>query len=117
MKNEIGKMSNFFDLGEDILNAVVILSQIKKIYNIKININDIMNHESIYSLAQFIDGIININYNKLSNIYKPENIKKYNQEEFPMTPLLHGVLFSENELESEPVNLKYNNFLGIKNEI
>ncbi|ORX75179.1 hypothetical protein BCR32DRAFT_97173 [Anaeromyces robustus] len=43
-ENEIGKMSNFYELGGDSFYAIRMIAEIKKMLQIKLNIKDIMDN-------------------------------------------------------------------------
>ncbi|ORX78421.1 acetyl-CoA synthetase-like protein [Anaeromyces robustus] len=86
-ENEIGKASDFFELGGDSLNAIRLISMIEKEWKIKINIKEIYENSLIVQLSQYIEKILNSNNNS-KNI---EIIKKRNSKEFPVTSQQLGV--------------------------
>ncbi|ORX81926.1 acetyl-CoA synthetase-like protein [Anaeromyces robustus] len=86
-ENEIGKVSDFYDLGGDSLNAIRVSSMIEKELNIKIYIKDILTYSIVCNLASFIEKIIS---NKKSEC-QIETIKKRNSKEFPVTSQQLGV--------------------------
>ncbi|ORX77638.1 acetyl-CoA synthetase-like protein [Anaeromyces robustus] len=97
-ENEIGKMSNFYELGGDSLNAIRIISEIKKLLNVKINIKEIMKYSTIYSISQFIENIKENNDEE----YKIEKIKRYHKTEFPFSALLSNNTYTyESETKFE----------------
>ena len=53
--NEISKESDYFVLGGDSLIAIKMISQIRKKFNIDINIEDIFNNSKFITLAEFIE--------------------------------------------------------------
>ncbi|OUM56178.1 hypothetical protein PIROE2DRAFT_19334, partial [Piromyces sp. E2] len=86
-ENEIGKMSDFYELGGDSLNAIRMTSKVEKELNIKINIKDILSNSSVFELSKFIENIVN-NGNE---IHESKIIKRYNSKEFPITSQQLGV--------------------------
>ncbi|OUM57261.1 hypothetical protein PIROE2DRAFT_17815 [Piromyces sp. E2] len=89
--NEIGKNSNFYDLGGDSMNAIQCLLKIKKAFNINITIKDIISHSLLSDLAEYIR-------NKTENIKNDnsmEIIKKNSSLEYPVENLF-GVNSTKN---------------------
>ncbi|ORX80511.1 acetyl-CoA synthetase-like protein [Anaeromyces robustus] len=88
-ENEIGKTNDFFELGGDSFNAIKIISEIRKEFNVKINIKDILHNSIISSLAKLIEEIkSNNDEGDDNNNYRVKKIKKYNRDEFPITSIL-----------------------------
>ncbi|OUM58101.1 hypothetical protein PIROE2DRAFT_16713 [Piromyces sp. E2] len=85
--NEIGRMSNFYDLGGDSLNAISILSMIEKEFNVKIKFKEFMKHSVVNELASYIDSIVG----NEDNIHQIDIIEKRNSKEFPVTSQQLGV--------------------------
>ncbi|OUM56246.1 hypothetical protein PIROE2DRAFT_19224, partial [Piromyces sp. E2] len=85
--NEIGKKSNFYDLGGDSLNAISIASLIEKKLNVKTNIKSIMNHPVVSDISEYIDELM-----KSDDIsHQVEVIEKRDSKEFPVTSQQLGV--------------------------
>ncbi|ORX83243.1 CoA-dependent acyltransferase, partial [Anaeromyces robustus] len=87
----IGIKSVFHELGGDSLIAIKILTQVNKIFNIKLGVKDILENATIYSLANCIEQkIINNNNNNKDNnqINQMGCVQRYNKDEFPITSLL-----------------------------
>eukprot|EP00833_Pecoramyces_ruminatium_P014935 jgi/Orpsp1_1/1188967/evm.model.d7180000068591.1 len=88
MKEDIiGKYSDFFELGGDSFNAIRVISNIEKVFNIKLNIKDILSNSIVYDLAKYIEEIIEGH----NENYKIEIIKKRYLNEFPITSQQLGV--------------------------
>ncbi|OUM56389.1 hypothetical protein PIROE2DRAFT_19018, partial [Piromyces sp. E2] len=105
--NEIGKNSNFFDLGGDSLNAISILSMIEKKFNIKIKFKEFMKHSVVNELASYIDSIVSSD----DNSYQIDVIEKRNVKEFPVTSQQLGVYIdsiknNNNILYNVPVSFR-----------
>ncbi|OUM56932.1 hypothetical protein PIROE2DRAFT_18247, partial [Piromyces sp. E2] len=96
-EKEIGKMSDFYALGGDSLNAIRVISEIKKNLNIKLNIKDIMNNSTVLSLASLIESIKSSN----DNNYETGRINSYHKMEYPITPLLSGLAINANGFDLE----------------
>eukprot|EP00833_Pecoramyces_ruminatium_P016244 jgi/Orpsp1_1/1190276/evm.model.d7180000077905.1 len=96
-ENIIGTNSNFYELGGNSLNAIRIIAQIKKNFNVNITINSIMNNENIKDLAFYIENNCNTNENNYVN----KEIKRSHETEFPMTSLLYGLFLDKNNLNIE----------------
>eukprot|EP00833_Pecoramyces_ruminatium_P017973 jgi/Orpsp1_1/1192005/evm.model.d7180000089941.1 len=84
-ENQIGRMSDFYELGGDSLNAIRIISTIEKELNVKIYIKDIMSYSIISDLGKFIEKLLNDNNRQI------EIIEKHNKKEFPVTSQQLGV--------------------------
>ncbi|ORX41338.1 acetyl-CoA synthetase-like protein [Anaeromyces robustus] len=107
---EIGKNSNFYELGGNSLNVIRISSEVKKLFNINLTIKDILYNPILMDLASLIDSKksqINNNNNNNSNNNTNNNnnnndniinninvIKKHNQTEFAFTPLNSKITMS-----------------------
>ncbi|ORX75150.1 acetyl-CoA synthetase-like protein [Anaeromyces robustus] len=104
-EKEIGKTSDFFELGGDSLNAIRIISEIRKKFNIKISIKNVIYHSTVSSLSKLIEE----SYNKEE--YRIQEIKKYNNDEFPITTLLSFNIFNKEEINLEKLKdiVKNNN--------
>ncbi|OUM56381.1 hypothetical protein PIROE2DRAFT_19030, partial [Piromyces sp. E2] len=85
--NEIGRMSNFYDLGGDSLNAISILSMIEKEFNVKIKFKEFMKHSVVNELASYIDSIVGSE----DNTHQVDIIERRNSKEFPVTSQQLGV--------------------------
>ncbi|OUM56457.1 hypothetical protein PIROE2DRAFT_18939, partial [Piromyces sp. E2] len=86
-ESEIGRMSSFFELGGDSMNAIRIISFIENEFNIKINIKDILTNSLIRDLGIYIESLLN---SKDRN-NKLEKITRRNLKEFPITSHQLGV--------------------------
>lgn len=80
LENEIGKYTDFFDLGGDSLKATRIVTKNKRILKIKLNIQHIISNNNVYSLAKLCSEIQKNQNNKKINL-----IKNYNKKEYPIT--------------------------------
>jgi len=87
-ESEIGRMSDFFDLGGDSLNAIRVSSRIEKELNIRINIKNILDHPVVRELSEFIENIIS---DENDERHKIEIIEHRNIQEFPITSQQMGV--------------------------
>ncbi|OUM65643.1 hypothetical protein PIROE2DRAFT_7310, partial [Piromyces sp. E2] len=113
--NEIGQMSDFYELGGDSLNAIRLISKIEKEFNIKIGMKNIVNNPSVYDLSQYVDDVIE-NGGKENQI---EIIEKRNEKEFPITSQQLGVYLDSIKNENStiyniPTTLKLNNNVDIE---
>ncbi|ORX76328.1 acetyl-CoA synthetase-like protein [Anaeromyces robustus] len=86
-ENEIGKTSDFFELGGDSLNAIRLISIIEKELKVKLNIKDIYESSIVVDLSNYIEKILNSN----DNSRNVEIIDKRNSKEFPITSQQLGV--------------------------
>ncbi|OUM66075.1 hypothetical protein PIROE2DRAFT_6786 [Piromyces sp. E2] len=103
--NEIGRMSDFYELGGDSLNFIHFSSLIEKELNIKIHYKDMISHSMVVDLGHYIEEIImDTNSNTNSN-HKIEIIKKRNCKEFPVTSQQLGIYI---ESVKNPNSIIYN---------
>ncbi|OUM57003.1 hypothetical protein PIROE2DRAFT_18152, partial [Piromyces sp. E2] len=114
-ENEIGQMSDFYELGGDSLNAIRLISRIEKEFNIKIGMKDIVNNSIINDLSKYIDDVIE-NGGKENQI---EIIEKRNEKEFPITSQQLGIYIDSIKNENStiyniPITLKLNNNVDIE---
>ncbi|OUM65738.1 hypothetical protein PIROE2DRAFT_7151 [Piromyces sp. E2] len=79
---DISVMNAFHELGGDSLIAIKFVTEVNKLYNIKLSITDIMEQPSIRSLASLIEQKRNENSDQVGTI------QKYDKDEFPITSLL-----------------------------
>eukprot|EP00833_Pecoramyces_ruminatium_P005222 jgi/Orpsp1_1/1179254/evm.model.c7180000068616.1 len=86
--NEVGRMSDFYELGGNSLNAILISSIIEKELNIKIFIKDIMSYSLICDISKYMESIMNDEKNENNKL---EIISRYNRKEFPVTSQQLGV--------------------------
>ncbi|ORX75151.1 acetyl-CoA synthetase-like protein [Anaeromyces robustus] len=86
-EKEIGKTSDFFELGGDSLNAIRLISVIEKELNLKLSIKEIYEHSLIIDLSKYIEEILNSD----DHSKDVEIIKKRNSKEFPITSQQLGV--------------------------
>jgi len=107
-EKSVGKYSDFCDLGGDSLNAIKVVYELEKKFKIKIGIKNVLKYSVVNDLSEYIEKMIKNNKEKEKekNI---EIIKRYNMKEFPLTPLLRGVMFSEDELNSYSINASKTN--------
>ncbi|OUM58758.1 hypothetical protein PIROE2DRAFT_15886 [Piromyces sp. E2] len=85
--NEIGKMTDFYELGGDSLYAIRLISKINKTYQIKLNINDILNHPILCDLSKLVEShLLENRGHENQNI-----IKRHDTKEFPVTSQQLGV--------------------------
>ncbi|ORX76770.1 acetyl-CoA synthetase-like protein [Anaeromyces robustus] len=98
-ENEIGRMSNFYELGGDSFNAINTVVEINKTINISLNIKDILNNLTVKDLASLIQSKLNKNekMDTTTNI----SIKKNNCTEFTITSLLSGLPYNYNTFDLE----------------
>eukprot|EP00833_Pecoramyces_ruminatium_P014970 jgi/Orpsp1_1/1189002/evm.model.d7180000068750.1 len=62
-ENIVGKYSDFFELGGDSFNAIRVISNIEKTFNIKLNIKNILSNSLVCELANYIEKLIENNEN------------------------------------------------------
>jgi len=86
--NEIGKTTDFYEFGGDILNAIRVASRIEKELNIRINIKDILKYPVVLDLAILIENIRN---NKEDSRLQVDIIERRNIKEFKITSQLMGI--------------------------
>jgi len=86
--NKIGKLSDFYELGGNSINAIYMISEIQKELLINISMKDIMKHSTIKSLSQLINNKIN---NRDDNKRSFDIIKKNNKKEYPITSQQMGI--------------------------
>eukprot|EP00833_Pecoramyces_ruminatium_P001959 jgi/Orpsp1_1/1175991/evm.model.c7180000055986.1 len=86
-ENIVGKYSDFFELGGDSFNAIRVISNIEKTFNIKLNIKNILSNSLVCELANYIEKLIENNENN----NKVEIIEKRFLNEFPITSQQLGV--------------------------
>eukprot|EP00833_Pecoramyces_ruminatium_P017369 jgi/Orpsp1_1/1191401/evm.model.d7180000085497.1 len=86
-EENIGRMTDYYELGGNSLNAIKILSKIQQNLKIKINIKDILKKPFIHELAKYIDD----NFEKETLNTKNDIIKKLFKKEFPITSQQLGV--------------------------
>jgi len=98
----IGRMNDFYELGGDSFSAIKIISKVRQKLKIRISIKDINNNSKIFMLSSLIKKIIK-KYNESDeyNAYKIKKIKKFNNDEFPITTIL-----SFNTFYKKNINLK-----------
>eukprot|EP00833_Pecoramyces_ruminatium_P016004 jgi/Orpsp1_1/1190036/evm.model.d7180000076258.1 len=89
-ENEIGRMSDFYELGGDSLNFIHFSSLIGKELNIKLHYKDIISHSVVFELSKYLEEIINDN-NNININHKVEIIEKRNCKEFPVTSQQLGI--------------------------
>ncbi|ORX77432.1 acetyl-CoA synthetase-like protein [Anaeromyces robustus] len=92
-ENEIGIMSDFYELGGNSLNAIRTVAEIKKFCNVHITMKDVMKNSTIKDLAMAIENI------KLSNKFNSTVIEKRNQNEFPSTSILSNFTYNANHFD------------------
>ncbi|OUM58757.1 hypothetical protein PIROE2DRAFT_15885, partial [Piromyces sp. E2] len=91
--NEVGRLSDFIEMGGNSFNAIKVIAEINNTFNIKIKIRDIINHATVKDLASFIENIES-NDNKNEVIIK----RSINVMEYPITPLLSGLVYDTDNL-------------------
>ncbi|OUM57547.1 hypothetical protein PIROE2DRAFT_17434 [Piromyces sp. E2] len=91
--NDVGRLSDFFEMGGNSFNAIKVIAEINNTFNIKIKIRDIINHATVKDLASFIENIES-NGNKNEVIIK----RSINIMEYPVTPLLSGLVYNTDTL-------------------
>ncbi|ORX80514.1 acetyl-CoA synthetase-like protein [Anaeromyces robustus] len=96
-ENEIGKTSDFFELGGDSLNAIRLISIFEK----ELNLKEIYEHSLIVDLSKYIEEILNSD----DHSKDVEIIKKRNSKEFPITSQQLGVYIDSIKNEN---NIIYN---------
>ncbi|OUM56379.1 hypothetical protein PIROE2DRAFT_19034 [Piromyces sp. E2] len=103
---EIGKLSNFYDLGGDSLNGIKCTSIIRKLFKVSISIKDIINHPLLAELATFIDNKVENNISKNLG----EIIQKNSSIEYPVENIF-GVVTTDNG------NINFDAFNKLTNNI
>ncbi|OUM60127.1 hypothetical protein PIROE2DRAFT_14186 [Piromyces sp. E2] len=86
-ENEIGKTTDFIELGINSLNSIKFSYMIERRMNIKLEIKDILSHSTIQEISNYIDEIIKSNTHNSKN----ETIKKCGKEQFPLTSQQLGI--------------------------
>ncbi|OUM65645.1 hypothetical protein PIROE2DRAFT_7312, partial [Piromyces sp. E2] len=114
-ENEIGQLSDFYELGGDSLNAIRLISKIEKEFSIKIGMKNIINNSSIHNLSKYIDDLIENGGNE----NQIEKIEKRNKKEFPITSQQLGIYLDSVKNESStiyniPTTIKLNNNVDIE---
>ncbi|ORX78898.1 acetyl-CoA synthetase-like protein [Anaeromyces robustus] len=116
---EVGKTSDFLDLGGDSLNAIRVISRIEKEINLSINIKDILNNSPVYKLSELIDNYKNDSNNDINNNNNSKNrIEKRNDLFFPITSQQLGIYIdsiknSNTTIYNVPISLKLNKSVDI----
>ncbi|OUM58760.1 hypothetical protein PIROE2DRAFT_15888, partial [Piromyces sp. E2] len=102
--NEVGKMTDFYEIGGDSLYAIRLISKINKTYQIKLNINDILNHPILCDLSKLVEiHLLENRSGENQNI-----IKRHDTKEFPVTSQQLGVYIdSIKNPESIVYNITY----------
>ncbi|ORX80372.1 acetyl-CoA synthetase-like protein [Anaeromyces robustus] len=106
--DKIGRTTDFYEIGGDSLNAIRIISKIRKIFDIQISIKEIMKYSTVYSLSNFIENIVGRNDGK----YVIENIPRYNKSVYPLSMLSSSAPYktgknSEFEFNKHSSNIIY----------
>eukprot|EP00833_Pecoramyces_ruminatium_P016089 jgi/Orpsp1_1/1190121/evm.model.d7180000076720.1 len=114
-ENEIGKTNDFLELGGDSLNAIRLISMIKKELNVKLSIKEIYENSLLVDLSSYIEEVLNNNNTNSNNI---EIIQKRNSKEFPITSQQLGVYIDSIKNENSiiyniPSTFKLNNNINI----
>ncbi|OUM56578.1 hypothetical protein PIROE2DRAFT_18755, partial [Piromyces sp. E2] len=86
-ETEIGRKSDFLELGGDSLNAIKVSMMIEKELKIKIYIKDILSNPVVCDLSKLVEDNLIIHKDE----YHSENIKINNSKEFPITSQQLGV--------------------------
>eukprot|EP00833_Pecoramyces_ruminatium_P012342 jgi/Orpsp1_1/1186374/evm.model.d7180000050088.1 len=115
-KNDIGKTSDFLELGGDSLNAIRLISMIEKEFNVKLSIKKIFENSMIVDLSKYIEEILNGNNTNPKNI---GIIQKHNSKEFPVTSQQLGVYIDSIKNENSiiyniPSSFKLNKNIDIE---
>eukprot|EP00833_Pecoramyces_ruminatium_P009695 jgi/Orpsp1_1/1183727/evm.model.c7180000086468.1 len=104
--NEIGRMSDFNELGGDSLSAIRTVAEIKSRLKVKLYIKDIMNNSKVYSLANLCSTLMESH----DTPTKVTSIKKYNKEEYPFSYISSSVVVEE-ELTLESIRHSNKNII------
>ncbi|ORX82207.1 acetyl-CoA synthetase-like protein, partial [Anaeromyces robustus] len=86
-ENEIGKKTDFVELGINSLNSIRFSAEIENKLNIKISIKDILSHSKVDNLSKYIDELRNEN----DELHQIEIIQKNDSKIFPITSQQLGI--------------------------
>ncbi|ORX65070.1 acetyl-CoA synthetase-like protein, partial [Anaeromyces robustus] len=114
-ENDIGRNSDFYELGGDSMVAIRVLSIIEKELKLNIYIKDIMKYSNVCQLSKYIDELLSSNetFNKI------DIIERHNKKEFPVTSQQLGVYIDsiknpESTTYNIPVTFKLNKNVNIE---
>ncbi|ORX77639.1 acetyl-CoA synthetase-like protein [Anaeromyces robustus] len=88
--NNVGRTTNFYDIGGNSLNAIRVKYTIEKEMNVKINIKDILTYIEVKDLAKCIESIVNKDRNENKSL-KYIHIDRRYSKEYPITSQQMGV--------------------------
>ncbi|OUM66154.1 hypothetical protein PIROE2DRAFT_6677, partial [Piromyces sp. E2] len=114
-EEEVGKISDFYEMGGDSLNAIRLVSRFEKDLKVKLTILDIIEYPIICDLASHIEFLLNED----GNTHKAEEIKRLYKKEFPITSQQLGVYIDSIKnpnsiIYNVPVTFKLSKNVNIK---
>eukprot|EP00833_Pecoramyces_ruminatium_P009749 jgi/Orpsp1_1/1183781/evm.model.c7180000086707.1 len=104
---QIGRRSDFYELGGDSLNVIKIIAEIKKKLNVQLNIKDVMKHSLISSLSL----LINEKLMRQGKIMESCRIPRYGQLEYPATTVLSAMTYDAQNMSLKDLNVFSNNMM------
>ncbi len=111
--NEMNIFDNFFDLGGDSLIAIRMTNLMSKKFNLEISIGDVLNYQTIFDIAVFIESLTGTLLEKCDNlILEPSAALEY----YPLSSAQKRIFVLE-QMESGSINYNIPRALVINEKI